>query len=102
MQGNLPVEYKKTLCECANIEADEEYDLDEIKVCIKRRNSFLYRITCLGFPKKTDWTLEPYKNFSAGAQTKLLQFHINHPNAPRNDRVTLEPEEQYLSCFIPR
>ena len=30
MQGNRPVNYPKTLCECDDIKADEEYDVDEI------------------------------------------------------------------------
>ena len=91
MQGNRPVDYEKTLRECADIEADEEYDVDEIKGSIKRRNSVLYHVKWLGILKKTDWTFEPYENFSMGARTKLLQFHINYPNAPRDHRVTSEP-----------
>ena len=59
MPGNHPVDYDKTLRECADIEADEEYDMDEIKGSIKRRNSVLYHVKWLGFPKKTDWTFEP-------------------------------------------
>ena len=91
MQGNHPVDYEWTLSESADIEADEEYDVDEIKGSIKCRNSVLYHVKWLGFPKKKDWTFEPYENFSEGARTKLLQFHINHPGAPRDHRVTSEP-----------
>ena len=91
MQGNRPVNYEKMLGKCADIEADVEYDVDEIKGSIKCRNGVLYHVKCLGFPKKTDWTFEPYENFSEGARTKLLQFHINHPTAPRDNRVTSEP-----------
>ena len=91
VQGNRPVDYEKTLRERADIMADEEYDVDEIKASIKRRNSVLYHVKWLGFSKKTDWTFEPYENFSEVARTKLLQFHINHPNSPRDHRVTSEP-----------
>ena len=91
VQGNRPVDYERTLRECADIEADEEYDVDEIKGSIKRRNSVLYHVKWLGFPKKKDWTFEPYENFSEAARTKLLQFHINHPSSPRDHRVTSEP-----------
>ena len=42
----------------------------------------------LGFPMKKDWTFEPYENFSTEARTKLYQFHINNPAAPRDHRVT--------------
>ena len=64
VQGNRLVDYERTLCECVNIEADEEYDMDEVKGSINRRNSVLYHIKWLGFPKKKDWTFEPYENFS--------------------------------------
>ena len=91
VKGNRPVDYEKTMREYADIESDEEYDVDEIKGSIKRRNSVLDHVKWLGFLKKTDWTFEPYENFSAGARTKLLHFYINHPNAPQDHRVTSEP-----------
>ena len=72
VQGNHPVDYERTRRECADIEADEEYDMDEIKGSIKRQNSVLYHVKWLGFPKETDWTIEPYENFSEGARTKLF------------------------------
>ena len=82
---------EKTLHEYADIEADEEYDVDEISGSIKRWNSVLYHIKWLGFLKKTEWTFELYENFADEVRTKLLQFHINHPNTPRDHRVTSEP-----------
>ena len=91
VQGNRPVDYERTLRNFADIEADEEYDVDEIQGSIKRRNSVLYHNKWLGFPKKKDRTLEPYENFSEEARTKLQQFHINHPSSPRDHRVTSEP-----------
>ena len=91
VQGNRPVDYERTLHECADIEADEEYDVDEIKGSIKRRNGVPCHVKWLGFVKKTDWTFKPYENFSKVVRTKLLQFHINHPNSPRDHRVTSEP-----------
>ena len=90
VQGNCPVDYEKMLRECAYIEADEEFHMDEMKGSIKRWNSLIYHIKWLGFPKETDCTLEPYKNFSEGARMKLLQFHINNPNTPHDYRVTSE------------
>ena len=89
--GNHPIDYEKTLRECADIEADEEYHVHEIKGSIKRQNSVLYHVKWLRFPKKADWTFEPYENFSEEARAKLLQFHINHPNTPQDHRVTSEP-----------
>ena len=91
MQGNGPVDYERTLCECADREADEEYNVDEMKGSIKRRKSVLYHVIWLGFAKKIVWTFEPYENISEGTRTKLLQFHINYPNSPRDHRVTSEP-----------
>ena len=82
LQGNRPVDYERILRKCADIEGDEEYNMDEIKGSIKCRNRVLYHVRWLRFPKKKDWTFEPYENFSDGARTKLLQFHINHPSAP--------------------
>ena len=101
MQGNRLVDYARTLRDCADIEADESYDVDEIKGSIQHRNSVLYHVKWIGFPKKKDWTFEPYENFSEGARTKLLQFHINHPSSPRDHRVTRDSEEKYLSIVIP-
>ena len=98
--GNRPVDYEKVLREVADIEADEEYDVEEIKESIKRRNSVLYHVKWLGFPKKKDWTFEPYENFSTEARTKLYQFHINNPAAPRDHRVTSD-YEKYLADLIP-
>ena len=86
--GNRPVDYEKVLREVADIEADEVYDVNEINGFIKHRNSVLYHVKWLGFLKKKDWTFEPYENFSTEARTKLYQFHINNPAAPRDHRVT--------------
>ena len=72
VQGNRPVDYKRTLCECADIEADEDYNVDEVKGSIKRQNSVLYHVKWLGVPKKKYRTFERYENFSEGARTKLL------------------------------
>ena len=52
--GNHPVDYEKVLREVADIKADEEYDVDEIKRSIKRRNRILYHVKWLRFPKKKD------------------------------------------------
>ena len=61
VEGNCPIQYEQRLCNCADIEADEEYDMDEIKGSIKRQISVLYHIKWLGIPKKKDWTFEPYE-----------------------------------------
>ena len=45
--GNRPVDYEKVLQEVANIEADKEYNVYEIKESIKCRNSVLYHVKCV-------------------------------------------------------
>ena len=65
-QGTNP-DYNQILREMSDIEADEEYDVDEIKGSIERRNRILYQVKWLGFPRKKDWTYEPYENFSEAA-----------------------------------
>ena len=69
VQCNRPVDYQRTLRVCADIAADEEFDVDELKGSNKRRNSVLYHVKWLGFPKKNDCTFEPYENFSEYAGT---------------------------------
>jgi len=36
----------------------------------------------------TDWTEEPYDNFSVGGLEKLHIFHRRFPEAPRDYRLT--------------
>ena len=88
MPDNRPVNYEKVLRKVSDIEAAEEYNVDEIKGSIKRRNSVLYHVKWLGFTKKKDWIFKPYENFSTEARTKLYQFHIKNPVAPHDHRVT--------------
>ena len=83
-----PPNFEKVLREVSDIEADEEFDVEEIKGSITRRNRVLYHVKWLGFPRKKDWTFEPYENFSEGARAKLLQFHNDNPNAARDYRLT--------------
>ena len=71
----------------SDIEADEEYDVDEIKGSIERRNRILYQVKWLGFPRKKDWTYEPYENFSEAAREKITEFYVRNPTAPRDPRL---------------
>ena len=89
VHSNRPVpDFTKVLREVSDIEADEEYDMDEVKGSIPCRNRVLYHVKWLGYPKKKGWTFEPYENFSEGGREKLYQFHINHPNQPKDSRIT--------------
>jgi hypothetical protein len=71
-----------------DIEADDEYDVEEVKGSIKRRNRILYHVKWLGWPRKKDWTFEPLENFSVGGLEKLREFHTKNPDAPRDYRLT--------------
>ena len=65
--GKRPIpDFTKILREVRDIEADEEYDVDGIKGSITRRKKILYHVKWLGYPKKNDWTFDPYENFSEG------------------------------------
>ena len=54
---------------------------------ITRRKRVLYLVKWLGFPRKKDWTYEPYENFSEGAHDKLHALHEKNPSAPRDYRL---------------
>ena len=49
----------KILREADDLDASEEYDVEEIIDSIKRRNRVLYLVKWLGYPKKKEWTYEP-------------------------------------------
>ena len=69
------------------MEAEEEYDVEEIMDSVVRRKRVLYQVKWLGFPRKRDWTYEPYENFSEPARQKLLEFHDKNPGSPRDYRL---------------
>ena len=81
-------DFTKVLWEVGDIEADEKYDLNKVKGSITHRNRVLNYVKWLGYPKKKDWTSEPYENFSEGGRENLHQFHINHTNQPKDSRIT--------------
>ena len=56
---------------------------------IKRRNRVLYRVKWLGYPKKKDWTFEPYENFSEGGLEMVRSFHKANPDAERDYRLDI-------------
>jgi hypothetical protein len=78
----------KVLRESDDLEADEEYDVEDIKGCVKRKNRVLYHVKWLGWPLKKHWTYEPFENFSEGGLEKLREFHLRNPDAPRDYRLT--------------
>ena len=68
----------------SDIEADEEYDVDEDKGSITRRYRVLYHVKWLGYPKKKEWTFEPYK-ISRRVDTKS---YINSTSTTQTSRRT--------------
>jgi hypothetical protein len=76
------------LREADDIEADDEYDVEEVKGSVKRRNRVLYHVKWLGWPRKKDWTFEPFENFSVGGLEKLREYHSKNPDSPRDYRLT--------------
>jgi len=87
-EHRAPSDPAKVLCEVDDIEQTEEYDVDEVLVSTKKGHHVLYLIKCLDYPDRKDWTEEPYDNFSVGGLGKLREFHRNHPDAPRDYRLT--------------
>ena len=88
VSGSRPApNFEKVLREVSDIEADEEFDVEEIKGSITRNERVLYHVKWHGLPKKKDWTFEPYENFSEGSRELLLAFHKKHPNSPRDYRL---------------
>ena len=55
---------------------------------IIRHKRVLYYVKWLGYPRKKDWTYEPYENFLETAKGKLLEFHYRNPAAPRYYRLS--------------
>ena len=85
-----PPDFAKVLREVGELEAEEEYDIEDIMGSITRRKKVLYLVKWLGFPKKKDWTYEPYENFSEAARDKLIAFHNRQPGAARDHRLRLD------------
>jgi hypothetical protein len=83
-----PPDPTKSLREADDVEGSEEYDIDEVMSSYKSGNRVLYLVKLLGWPKKKDWTAEPFDNFSVGGQEKLREFHLKYPDAPRDYRLT--------------
>ena len=86
--GDRPVpDLAKVLREADDLDASEEYDVEEVVASVKRRNRVLYLVKWLGYPKKRDWTYEPYENFSEGGLEKLREYHAANPGAEKDYRL---------------
>jgi hypothetical protein len=83
-----PPDPSRILREADEIEGTPEYDVEEVMDSVRRRNRVLYLVKWLGWPDRRDWTYEPYDNFSVGGQERLREFHLKHPDSPRDYRLT--------------
>jgi hypothetical protein len=83
-----PPDPSKLLREADEIEGTPEYDVEEVMSSQRRRNRVLYLVKWLGWPDRRDWTYEPFDNFSVGGQERLREFHLKHPDSPRDYRLT--------------
>ena len=69
ISGSWPASnFEQVLREVSDIEADKEFDVEEIKGSITYNKRVLYHVKWLSFPKEKDWTFELYENFSEGSQ----------------------------------
>jgi hypothetical protein len=78
----------RILREADDIEGSEEFDVEEIMDSFIRERRVKYLTKWLGFPKKRDWTSEPFENFSVGGPEKLREFHKKFPDKPRDYRLS--------------
>ena len=77
----------KVLWEAADIENDDEYDMDEMRGSITRRNHVLYHVKWRGYHRGGGWTFEPYEDFTDNGRMMSLDFHARHPDQPRDYRL---------------
>jgi len=84
----------KVLREADDIEQSEEYDVEEVMSSVERgwgnNKRVLYLVWWLFYPRRKDWTEEPFDNFSVGGLEKLREFHRRNPDSPRDYRLTEE------------
>jgi len=91
-EHRVPPDPSKLLREADDIEQSEEYDMEEVISSVEhgRRNNkrILYLVMWLDYPERTDWTEEPFDNFSIGSLEKHQEFHLRNPDALRDYWLT--------------
>ena len=87
-----PPDSSKVLREVDDIEQSEEYDVEEVMSSVERSQGnnkrVLYLDRWLDYPRRKDWTEEPFDNFSVGGLEKLREFYQRNPDSPRDYRLT--------------
>jgi hypothetical protein len=63
----------------------EDFVVEEIKDSSLFAGNVKYLVKWEGYPRKKDWTWEPYEHFTDTSE--LWDFHVKHPLKPKDDRV---------------
>jgi hypothetical protein len=67
------------------IEADNEYQVEEVMGSVETKGKVTYLVKWRGFPAKKNWRQEPCSSFhSEGAKEELRKFQLKNLEAPRN------------------
>jgi hypothetical protein len=82
-----PPDLLRIIDESADIEGNEEWEIEEILSSRKVKGKVLYRVKWKGYPLKKDHTEEPYESFIVGGLQSLQKFHSRNPGMPRDQRV---------------
>jgi hypothetical protein len=71
----------------ANIEGNEEWEIEEILLSRKVKGKVLYQVKWKGYPLKKDHTEEPYESFIVGSLQSLQEFYSRNLGMPRDQCV---------------
>jgi hypothetical protein len=82
-----PPDLLKIIDESADIEGNEEWEIEEILSSRKVKGKLLYQVKWKGYPLKKDHTEEPYESFIVGGLQSLQEFHSRNPGMPRDQHV---------------
>ena len=63
----------------------EDFVVEEIMDALLFDGNVKYLVKWEGYPRKKDWTWEPFEHFSEPSE--LWDFHVKHPLKPKDDRV---------------
>jgi hypothetical protein len=82
-----PPDLLKIIDESADIEGNEEWEIEEILSSRKVKGKVLYQVKWKGYPLKKHHTEEPYESFIVGGLQSLQEFHSRNPGMPRDQHV---------------
>jgi hypothetical protein len=86
--GGRPLPDPKEVLEEANKDqAVDGYNVDKIMASTMTDKGVRYLTKWEGWPRKKDWTWEPFEHFYEPTRVLLSEFHQRNPDAPRDPRV---------------